>query len=275
MADQDKMNDALIKLSEEDPTFRVKTDETTGQVVISGMGELHIDVLLDRMVREFHVQANVGRPRVAYRETITKPVNKVNYKHVKQSGGHGQYAHVVINVEPAEYGAGITFENTIVGGAIPREYFPGIEKGVREACESGVLAGYPLTDIKVTLIDGSFHEVDSSEMAFKVAGSMALKEAVQKGSPVLLEPVMKVEVVVSEDYLGDVLGSLASRRAQIEGMEVRQGNTQAIKAFVPMAEMFGYATDLRSCTQGRGVFSMELDHYAPVPQAIAEKILHS
>ena len=272
-ADQDRMGDSLRKLSEEDPTFRVHFDETTGQTIISGMGELHLDILVDRMLREFRVQANVGRPRVSYRETITRPVEKVNYKYSRQSGGHGQYGHVVISMTPLERGNGIVFENKISGGSIPNEYIPAVEKGVRELAESGVLAGYPVTDLKVTLIDGSYHEVDSNEMAFKVAASLAFKEGFQKGAPVLLEPIMKVEVIVSDTFLGDVLGQLNARRALIQGMEMRAGNAQAAKALVPLAEMFGYATTLRSITQGRGVFSMEFDHYAPVPAAVAEKIL--
>jgi elongation factor G len=272
-ADQEKMGEALRKLSEEDPTFRVRSDENTGQTIISGMGELHLDILVDRMLREFRVQANVGKPRVAYRESITRPVPKVNYKYAKQSGGHGQYGHVVISLEPGERGSGIIFENKIVGGAIPKEFIPAVQKGVMEAADSGVLAGYPVVDMKITLFDGSFHEVDSSEMAFKMAGSMAFKEGVQKGSPVLLEPIMKVEVVVPDDYLGDVIGQLNSRRGSIQGMEVRPGNAQAVRAFVPLGEMFGYATELRSATQGRGVFSMEFDHYAPVSQSVAQEIL--
>ena len=271
--DQEKMGEALRKLSEEDPTFRVRSDENTGQTIISGMGELHLDILVDRMLREFRVQANIGKPRVAYRESITRAVPKVNFKYAKQSGGHGQYGHVVISLEPGERGSGIIFENKIVGGAIPKEYIPAVQKGVMEAADSGVLAGYPVVDMKVTLFDGSFHEVDSSEMAFKMAGSMAFKEGVQKGSPVLLEPIMKVEVVVPDEYLGDVIGQLNSRRGSIQGMEVRPGNAQAVRAFVPLGEMFGYATDLRSATQGRGVFSMEFDHYAPVSQSVAQEIL--
>jgi elongation factor G len=272
-ADQEKMGEALRKLAEEDPTFRVNSDETTGQTIIRGMGELHLDIIVDRLLREFKVQANVGAPRVAYRESITKPVKEVNYKYAKQSGGHGQYGHVVFSLEPGERGSGVVFENKIVGGAIPKEFIPAVEKGVKEASESGVLAGYPVVDLKVTLFDGSFHEVDSSEMAFKLAASMGFKEGVQRGAPILLEPMMKVEVVVPEDYLGDVMGQLNSRRGLIQGMEVRPGNAQAIRALVPLAEMFGYATQLRSATQGRGVFNMEFDHYAPVSQAVAQEIL--
>ncbi|MHC1783910.1 MAG: elongation factor G [Anaerolineaceae bacterium] len=272
-ADQEKMAEALQKLCEEDPTYRVRTDENTGQTVIAGMGELHLDILVDRMLREFKVQANVGRPRVAYRETITRAVPKLNYKYVKQSGGHGQYGHVVFAMEPLGVGSGIVFENKIVGGSIPKEYIPAVEKGVREATESGILAGYPVTDVKIALIDGSFHEVDSSEMAFKMAAILGFKEGMQKGSPVLLEPIMKVEVVVPEEFFGDVLGQLTARRGLIQGMEVRPGNAQSVRTTVPLAEMFGYATDLRSATQGRGVFTMEFDHYAPVSETVSQKIL--
>ena len=274
-ADQDRMGEALRKLSEEDPTFRVRSDEVTGQTIIAGMGELHLDVLVDRMLREFRVQANVGRPRVAYRETITRPVIKINYRYIKQTGGHGQYGHVVFDMEPIERGNGIVFENKIVGGSIPREYIPAIEKGVKEAAESGVLAGYPVTDVRVKLMDGSYHEVDSSEMAFKMAAIFGFKEGIQKGSPVILEPIMRVEVVVPDTYLGEVLGQINSRRGEIQGMDVRQGNAQAVRGMVPLAEMFGYATELRSATQGRGVFSMEFDHYAPVSEVVAQKIIRS
>ncbi len=274
-ADQDKMGEALRKLSEEDPTFRVRSDETTGQTIISGMGELHLDVIVDRMLREFRVQANVGKPRVAYHESITKAVREVNMRFVKQSGGRGMYAHVVISMEPGERGSGIVFENKIVGGVIPREFIPSVEKGIRESAESGVLAGYPVTDLKVRLFDGSYHEVDSNDMAFKMAGSMAFKEGVQKGTPVLLEPIMKLEVVAPEDFLGDILGGLNGRRGNIQGMEMRQGNAQAVHATAPLGEMFGYATELRSATQGRGVFSMEFDHYAPVPELVARQILNT
>ena len=272
-ADQEKMGEALRKLSEEDPTFRVRSDENTAQTIISGMGELHLDILVDRMLREFRVQANVGKPRVAYRESITRAVPKVDHRYAKQSGGRGQYGHVVISLEPGERGSGIIFENKIVGGAIPKEYIPAVEKGIKEASDSGVLAGYPVVDMKITLFDGSFHEVDSNEMAFKMAASMAFKEGVQKGSPVLLEPIMKVEVVVPDDYLGDVIGQINSRRGSILGMDIRPGNAQAIRATVPLGEMFGYATELRSATQGRGVFSMEFDHYAPVSQSVAQEIM--
>lgn len=273
--DQDKMGEALRKLSEEDPTFRVHTDETTGQTIIGGMGELHLDVLVDRMLREFRVQANVGRPRVAYRETITRPVPKINYRYVKQSGGRGMYGHVVFNMEPLERGNGVIFENKIFGGSVPLEYIPAVEKGVKEAAESGALGGYPVTDIKVQLIDGSFHEVDSNEMAFRMAAIMAFKEGMQKGNPVLLEPVMKVEVVMPEEFLGEVLGQINARRGEILGMEVRPGNAQAIRGMVPLAEMFGYATSLRSATQGRGVFSMEFDHYAPLSESVVQKVLNA
>ncbi len=272
-SDQEKMGEALKKLSEEDPTFRVRSDETTGQTIIAGMGELHLDVLVDRMLREFRVQANVGNPRVAYRESITRKVAKSEVKYAKQSGGRGQYGHVVFAMEPGERGSGIVFENKIVGGSIPREFIPAIEKGVKETSQSGVIAGYPVVDMKISLIDGSFHEVDSNEMAFKMASSMAFKEGVQKGGPVLLEPIMKVEVVIPEEYLGDVIGQLNSRRGMIQGMEIRPGNAQAVKAMVPLGEMFGYATVLRSGSQGRGVFSMEFDHYAPVSEAVAKEII--
>ncbi len=271
--DQEKMGEALRKLAEEDPTFRVRSDEGTGQTVIAGMGELHLEILVDRMKREFKVQANVGNPRVAYRESMTRLVDKVNLKYAKQSGGHGQYGHVVFRMEPGERGSGVVFENKIVGGVIPKEYIPAVEKGVKEASESGVLAGYQVVDVKVSLIDGSFHEVDSNEMAFKMAGSMAFKEGIHKGGPVLLEPIMKVEAVVPEEYLGDVIGQLNGRRGMILGMEMRPGNAQAVNAMVPMGEMFGYATQLRSASQGRGVFSMEFDHYAPVSDAVAQTII--
>jgi len=271
--DQDKMGEALRKLAEEDPTFKVRSDDQTGQTIIGGMGELHLEIIVDRMLREYKVQANVGRPRVAYRESITKTVPKVDLKYAKQTGGHGQYAHVVLAIEPAPAGSGILFENKIVGGAIPKEFINPTEKGVREAAEAGVLAGYPVVDVKVTLIDGSSHDVDSSEMAFKVAGSMAFKDGVMKAGPVLLEPVMRVEVVAPDEYLGDVLGNLSARRGNIEGMEPRIGGVQVIKAKVPLGEMFGYATDIRSMTQGRGVYSMEFDHYAQVAQHVADEII--
>jgi elongation factor G len=272
--DQEKMGEALRKLSEEDPTFRVRSDEASGQIQISGMGELHLDIIVDRLKREFKVQANVGRPRVAYRESITRRVDKIDHKYAKQSGGRGQYGHVVFLMEPGERGSGLVFENNIIGGSVPKEYIPAIEKGVREAAESGVIAGYPVVDLKVSLFDGSYHEVDSNEMAFKMAASMAFKEGVQRGGGVLLEPIMKVEVVIPEEYLGDVIGQLNSRRGMIQGMEIRPGNAQAVNAMVPLGEMFGYATELRSATQGRGVFSMEFDHYAPVSDAVAQGILN-
>ncbi len=271
-SDQEKMSEALRKLSEEDPTFRVRSDEATGQTIISGMGELHLEVLVDRMLREYRVQANVGRPRVAYKESITRAVPKVDLKFAKQTGGHGQFAHVVIAMEPGVPGSGIVFENDIVGGKIPKEFINPTEKGIREAAESGVIGGYPVVDIAVSLYDGSSHDVDSNEMAFKTAGSMAFKEGMHKGGAVLQEPVMKVEVITPEDYMGDVLGDLSSRRAAIEGMEPRQ-NTQVIRSMVPLAEMFGYATTLRSMTQGRGVYTMEFHHYQQLPQHLAEEVV--
>jgi len=271
-ADQEKMGEALRKLSEEDPTFHVRSDEATGQTIISGMGELHLEVLVDRMLREFRVQANIGRPRVAYKESITRAVPKVDLKYAKQTGGHGQYGHVVIAMEPGAPGSGLVFENNIVGGKIPKEFINPVEKGIREAAESGVVGGYPVVDVTVSLYDGSSHDVDSNEMAFKIAGSMAFKEGMHKGAPVLQEPVMKVEVIVPEDYMGDVLGNLSARRATIEGVEVR-GNAQVIRAMVPLAEMFGYATDLRSMTQGRGVYTMEFDHYQQLPAHMAEEVV--
>jgi len=273
-ADQDKMAIALQRLAEEDPTFRVHSDENSGQTIIGGMGELHLDVLVDRMLREFRVQANVGKPRVSYRETITREVKEIEYKYVKQTGGHGQYGHVVFNMLPLERGSGIKFENKITGGVIPREYIPAVEKGVKEAVESGVLAGYPVTDLEVQLVDGSFHEVDSSEMAFKMAAIMCMREGLHKGASVLLEPIMKTEIVVPEEYLGDVLGQITSRRGVVMGMDVRPGNAQAIHSLLPLSDMFGYATELRSATQGRGVFTMEFDHYAPVSAAVAERIIN-
>ncbi|MEZ4860674.1 MAG: elongation factor G [Caldilineaceae bacterium] len=269
--DQDKLTEALIKLAEEDPTFKVNYDNQTGQTVIAGMGELHLDIIVDRLKREFRVQCNVGAPQVAYRETITQPV-KIEGRFVRQSGGRGQYGHVWLELEPNEAGGGFVFEDRIVGGVVPKEYIPAVQKGVVEAMESGVLAGYPVVDIKVALIDGSYHEVDSSEMAFKIAGSMALKDGCQRAKPVLLEPMMKVEAVVPEEYVGDVVGDISSRRGNIEGMESR-GIVQAVKASVPLSEMFGYATSLRSTTSGRGTFSMEFDRYAQVSPSIAEKIL--
>jgi elongation factor G len=267
-ADQDKMGEALRKLAEEDPTFRVGTDENTGQTLIWGMGELHLEVLVDRMLREFGVSARVGRPRVAYRESISRPVRDLEYRYVKQTGGRGQYAHIVLDVEPAEPGSGISFGSQITRGAIPKEFISPVEHGVREAAESGVLGGYPVTDVKISLIDGSYHEVDSSEMAFKNAGSMAFREALQRGASVLLEPIMATEIVVPEEHVGDVHGDLAARRAVIGGIEARPGNSQAIHAMVPLAEMFGYATELRSMTHGRGVFTMEFDHYERVEESV-------
>jgi elongation factor G len=268
LADQDKLANALQKLSEEDPTFRVHVDENTGQTIISGMGELHLEILVDRMMREFGVQANVGKPRVSFRETITRKVPKVDYKYAKQTGGHGQYGHVVFSMEPMEQGSGIKFENKITKGAVPTEYFKAVETGVKEAAEAGVIAGYPVTDVLVTFYDGSYHEVDSSEMAFKMAATFAFREGIEKGSPTLLQPIMGVEVVIPDEYLGDVLGQLSSRKAEITGMEPKPGNAQAVHANVPLAGMFGYATDLRSATQGRGVFSMEFSHYAPTTEEI-------
>ncbi|WP_414527422.1 elongation factor G [Nodularia chucula] len=270
--DMDKLSKALQSLSEEDPTFRVHVDPETNQTVIAGMGELHLEILVDRMLREFKVEANVGAPQVAYRETIRKQVSKIEGKFIRQSGGKGQYGHVVINLEPGEPGTGFEFVSKIVGGTVPKEYISPAEQGMKESCESGVLAGYPLIDVKATLIDGSYHDVDSSEMAFKIAGSMAMKEAVLKASPVLLEPMMKVEVEVPENYLGDVMGDLNSRRGQIEGMGSDDGLAK-VTAKVPLAEMFGYATDIRSKTQGRGIFSMEFSHYEEVPRNVAEAII--
>lgn len=274
-ADQDKMGIALRALAEEDPTFQVKVDEQTGQTILSGMGELHLEVLVDRMLREFKVAANVGQPRVAYRETITRTVDKAEGRFVRQSGGRGQFGHVVLRLEPLEPGSGFVFENAIVGGVIPKEFIKPVEAGIGEALESGTLAGYPIVDIKATLYDGSFHEVDSSEMAFKIAGSIALKEGMQQGRPILLEPIMAVEVVAPEEYTGDVIGNLSSRRGMIEGMEMRSEGLQSIKARVPLAEMFGYATRLRSMTQGRGTFTMEFEHYAPVSDDIAQGLMKS
>jgi elongation factor G len=270
--DMDKLSKALQSLSEEDPTFRVSVDQETNQTVIAGMGELHLEILVDRMLREFKVEANVGAPQVAYRETIRKAVTKVEGKFIRQSGGKGQYGHVVIDLQPGEPGSGFEFVSKIVGGTVPKEYIGPAETGMRESCESGVIAGYPLIDVKATLVDGSYHDVDSSEMAFKIAGSMAMKEAVMKASPVLLEPMMKVEVEVPEDYLGDVMGDLNSRRGQIEGMGSEEGVAK-VTAKVPLAAMFGYATDIRSKTQGRGIFSMEFSRYEEVPRNVAEAII--
>ncbi|MDJ0535059.1 MAG: elongation factor G [Xenococcaceae cyanobacterium MO_207.B15] len=271
-SDVEKLSKALQALSDEDPTFRVSTNPETNQTVIAGMGELHLEILVDRMLREFNVKATVGKPQVAYRETIRKP-SDAEGKWIKQSGGKGQYGHAVIQLEPGKSGSGFEFVSKIVGGAIPREYIPAVEQGVKEACESGIIAGYPLIDVKVTLIDGSYHDVDSNEMAFKLAGKMAIKDAVKKASPVLLEPMMKVEVEVPEDFLGDVMGDLNSRRGNIEGMNSEDGQSK-VAAKVPLAEMFGYATDIRSKTQGRGIFSMEFSEYNEVPRNVAEGIIN-
>jgi elongation factor G len=270
-ADQDKMTTALQKLQEEDPTFRAHTDQETGQVIIAGMGELHLDIIVDRMRREFKVEANVGAPQVSYRETFRSSA-QVEGKFVRQSGGRGQFGHVWIEFSPNEEGAGFEFENGIVGGVVPREYIPAVEAGLRDSLDNGVLAGYPLIDIKARLFDGSYHDVDSNEMAFKVAASMALKNAISKVNPVILEPIMRVEVVIPEEYLGDIMGDITSRRGRVEGMDAR-GNAQVVRAMVPLAEMFGYATSLRSNTQGRGVFSMHFDHYEEVPKSISEEII--
>ena len=271
-ADQDKMTEALIKLAEEDPTFKVQYDDQTGQTVISGMGELHLDIIVDRLKREFRVQCNVGRPQVAYRETITRPV-RVEGRFVRQSGGRGQYGHVWLELAPNEPGGGFVFEDKVVGGSVPREYINPTQKGVVEAMESGVLAGYPVVDVKVALVDGSYHEVDSSEMAFKIAGSMAFKDGVQKAGPILLEPMMQVEAIVPDEYVGDTVGDFSSRRGLVEGMESRSGGVHSVRALVPLSEMFGYATDVRSMTSGRGSFTMQFDKYMPVSQSIAEKVL--
>ena len=271
-ADQDKLSQGLARLTEEDPTFRVRTDEETGQTLISGMGELQLEILVDRLKREFGVVANVGRPQVAYRETVDRRVEKVVGRFVRQTGGRGQYGHAVINMEPAEPGEGYEFLDKIVGGKIPREYIPAVDLGIQEAMEAGILAGYPVVDVRVELVDGSYHDVDSSEMAFKVAGSMAFKNAMQRAKPKLLEPVMAVEVVTPEEYLGDVMGDLNARRGRVEGLEPR-GNAQAVRARVPLATMFGYATDLRSMTQGRATFTMQFDRYEEAPQSIAGEIV--
>jgi elongation factor G len=269
-ADTDKMSEALVKLSEEDPTFRLRNDPETAQTVISGMGELHLEIIVDRMLREFKVQANVGRPQVAYKETITRNA-KAEGRFVRQTGGRGQYGDVWIEIEPMDAGSGFEFVNKIVGGVVPREYIPAVENGVREALDSGVMAGYPVIDVRATLYDGSYHEVDSSEMAFKIAGSMAFKEAARKAGPVILEPVMRVEVTTPDSFLGDVIGDLNSRRGHLENTEPR-GNVHVVRAFVPLAEMFGYATTLRSMTQGRASYAMEPSHYERVPTNIAEEI---
>ncbi|HLI72395.1 MAG TPA: elongation factor G [Acidimicrobiales bacterium] len=271
-ADQDKLGKALFALSEEDPTFRVRTDDETGQTVISGMGELHLEVLVDRMLREFSVDANVGKPQVAYRETIRKPVEKVEGRYVRQTGGRGQYGHVVIGLEPTGPGGGYEFVDKITGGVIPKEYIPAVDAGIQEALTNGVLAGYPMVDVRVVLTYGSYHDVDSSEMAFKIAGSMAVKDAARKASPVLLEPVMAVEVVTPEEYMGDVIGDLSSRRGKVEGVEQR-GTSQVVQSLVPLADMFGYATDLRSRTQGRATYTMQFSAYHEVPDSIAREIV--
>jgi elongation factor G len=270
-ADQDKMGAALARLAEEDPTFRVRTNEETGQTLIDGMGELHLEVIVDRMMREFRVDANVGRPQVAFKETITVPV-KAEGRHVRQTGGAGQYGHCVVEFSPQERGVGYVFEDKIVGGAIPREFIPAIDAGIREAMAAGGSAGFPIVDLKATVVDGSYHDVDSKEIAYKIAGSLALKEAFKRGRPVILEPIMQVEVTTPEDFMGDVIGDLNSRRGQIQGMEVRAG-AQVIRANVPLSQMFGYSTDLRSSTQGRATYSMQFDHYAPVPNSIAEEMM--
>ena len=271
-ADEEKLASSLQRLAEEDPTFRVFTDEETGQTIIQGMGELHLEIIVDRLVREFGVDANVGRPQVAYRETVTQPVGKVEGRFVRQTGGRGQYGHVVIDMEPNAPGAGYEFESRIAGGVVPRDYIPAVDEGIQEAMSTGVIAGYPMVDIKVTLIDGSYHEVDSSDMAFKIAGSLAFKNAAHKARPALLEPMMDVEVVTPADFMGDVMGDLNSRRGHIDGMEPR-GNAQVINATVPLSTMFGYATDLRSTTQGRATYTMQFKHYAEVPAGIAQEIV--
>jgi elongation factor G len=270
--DQDKLGKALNSLSEEDPTFQVRTDDETGQTIIAGMGELHLDVLVDRMVREFSVAANVGKPQVAYRETITVPVEKIEERYIRQTGGKGQYGHVVISLEPTGPGGGYEFVDKITGGVIPREYIPAVDAGIQQAMEGGVIAGYPLVDVRVIHTYGSYHDVDSSEMAFKIAGSMAFKKAARAAKPVLLEPIENVEVVTPEDYMGDVIGDLSSRRGRVEGMEQR-GTSHVVRAQVPLGEMFGYATDLRSRTQGRATYTMQFDSYQPVPESIAEEIV--
>ena len=270
-AGQDKMGVALQKLAEEDPTFRTYTDGETGQTIIAGMGELHLEIIVDRLLREFKVEANVGKPQVAYRETIRKAV-KAEGRFVRQSGGRGQYGHVWLEIEPLEPGSGYEFVNKIVGGVVPREFIGPVDQGIQDAMASGVLGGYPVVDVRATLYDGSYHEVDSSEMAFKIAASIAFKEAMRKANPVLMEPTMKVEVTVPEEYMGDVMGDINSRRGRIEGMEAKSG-VQVITAYVPLSEMFGYATDLRSKSQGRGVYTMHLSHYEEVPKNIAEKII--
>jgi elongation factor G len=271
-AEQDKLGIGLVKLAEEDPTFRVRTDIETGQTIIAGMGELHLEIIVDRLLREFKVEANVGKPQVAYRETAGKAVAKVEGKFVRQTGGHGQYGHVVFDLEPQKPGTGYAFENKIVGGSVPKEYISSVDKGVQDSLSTGVVAGYPIVDVKVTLVDGSYHEVDSNEMAFKVAASMGFKEAMRRSAPKLLEPMMSVEVVTPEAFAGDVMGNLSSRRGHIEGMEPR-GNAQVIRAKVPLSEMFGYSTDLRSRTQGRAVYTMQFRAYEQVPKSVADEIV--
>jgi elongation factor G len=270
-ADQEKMGIALSRLAQEDPSFRVRSDEESGQTIIAGMGELHLEIIVDRMKREFNVEANVGKPQVAYRETIRKSV-KQEGKFVRQSGGRGQFGHVVIEIEPLERGGGYVFENGIVGGVIPKEYIPAVDKGIREQVQNGVIAGFPIVDLKVRLVDGSYHEVDSNEMAFKIAGSMAFKEGVQKANPALLEPIMKVEVVTPEDYMGDVMGDMSRRRGLLQGSEDSPSG-KVVNATVPLGEMFGYATSLRSMTQGRATFTMEFDHYTEAPTNVAESVI--
>jgi elongation factor G len=270
--DQDKLSKALQALSEEDPTFQVHSDEETNQTIIGGMGELHLEVLVDRMLREFKVDANVGKPQVAYRETIRDKVEKISYRHVRQTGGKGQYAHTELTLEPTGPGGGYEFVDKITGGIIPKEYIPSVDAGIQDAMQSGVLAGYPTVDIRATLTFGSFHDVDSSEMAFKICGSMNYKEAARKAHPILLEPIMAVEVVTPEDYMGDVIGNLSSRRGKVEGMDQR-GTNQVVHAQVPLAEMFGYATDLRSRTQGRATYTMQFNSYQEVPKSVAEEIV--
>ena len=270
---QEKMGIGLAKLAEEDPTFQTYTDEETGQTIIAGMGELHLEIIVDRLMREFKVEANVGKPQVSYKETIRKPVD-IEHKYARQSGGKGQYGHVLMKLEPLEPGSGYEFVNKIVGGAIPKEYIPAVDAGVQGAMQTGVLAGYNVVDVRVTLYDGSYHEVDSSEMAFKIAASMAFKEGCRKGDPVLKEPIMQVDVIVPEEYMGDVMGDLNSRRGQIQGMEARAG-AQMIHSFVPLSEMFGYATELRSRTQGRGQYTMQPSHYEEVPKSIQEQIINA
>jgi elongation factor G len=269
-ADQEKLGLSLQKLTTEDPSFRVRTDEETGQTIISGMGELHLEIIVDRLVREFGVGANVGKPQVAYKETVRRKVEQEG-KFIRQTGGRGQYGHVYITLEPQQAGAGFEFVDAIKGGTVPREYIPAVEKGIKEALDNGPIAGYPVVDVKATLFDGSYHDVDSSEIAFKIAGSMAFKEAARKASPVLLEPIMAVEVVTPEDFMGEVIGNISSRRGKVLGMEPR-GSAQVIQAQVPLAQMFGYATDVRSMTQGRATYTMQFSHYEPVPAAISEEI---